>query len=475
VTTPDSKKLRRHLRFSDIRGIAQLATEATRGVTRIVEGVHHSVLNTMGISGRKETGQTRGLTGIVYRSIHGGTRLLGKGLDASLSGLEAVLGEKGDGKAATPEREALLAALNGVMGDRLVASDNPFAISMTLHCRDRVLNGQSMRSMSAVSGKVMLLVHGLCMNDLRSHALHQDQSPDHGEVLASALGYTPVYLRYNSGLHISQNGRELAAQLEQLVTQWPTPIKELTVVAYSMGGLLTRSSVHYAKEQGLNWPNHLKNIVFLGTPHHGAPLEKMGNWLDALLGITPFSKPFAKLGQMRSAGITDLRYGHVLDDDWQDLDRFDLHFDQRRVLPLPDDVACYTLAAVTSEKPHRLANRLIGDGLVPLHSALGHHDDTRKVLSFANDAQWTAHRTSHMQLLSSPNVSQRIVHWLSPAQSRSSSAISPTTKKDEILSPSEARAGAGKAPGVRDVVSPEGAEHHSGKVGAATAPASTKM
>ena len=269
VTAPASNKLHRHLRLSDIRGVAQLATQAIFGVTRIVEGVHHSVLHTIGISEQENTGQTRGVTGIVYRSIHGATSSLGKGLDASLSALEALLGDKGNGKPTTPERESFLAALNGVMGDWLLARDNPLAISMTLRYQDEVLNGQSIESLPAASGKVMLLIHGLCMNDLRSHARRQDQQPDHGEVLASALGYTPVYLRYNSGLHISQNGHELAAQLEQLVTHWPTPIEELTVVAHSMGGLLIRSAVHYAKEKGLCWPDQLQNIVFLGTPHHG--------------------------------------------------------------------------------------------------------------------------------------------------------------------------------------------------------------
>jgi pimeloyl-ACP methyl ester carboxylesterase len=416
VTAPDSKKPHRHLRFSDLRGVVQLATQATTGITRIIEGVHHSVLKTMGIQRQRKTGQTGGLTGIVYRSIHGTTRLLGKSLDASLSGLEGLLDGKEEGQPATPEREALLAALNGAMGDRLVASDSPFAISMTLRHQDEELSGASMESLPAASGKVMLLIHGLCMTDLRSHAQHQDQLPDHGEVLASALGYTPVYLRYNSGLHISQNGQELATQLEQLVADWPTPIEELAVVAHSMGGLLIRSAVHYAKDKKLAWPDLLQNIVFLGTPHHGAPLEKAGNWLDALLGITPYSKPFSKLGQVRSAGITDLRYGHVLDDDWQGLDRFDLHFDQRRVLPLPDDVACHTVAAATSEKRSTLGNRLIGDGLVSLHSSLGHHDDEQKRLSFAEESQWIVYRTSHMQLLSSPQVSEQIVHWLSPAR-----------------------------------------------------------
>jgi pimeloyl-ACP methyl ester carboxylesterase len=414
VDTGASKTSGKHLRFSDIRGLAQLAAEATSGVTQIVEGVHHSVLNTMGLPAAGTPEKTRGITGGVYRSIHGISRVLGKGLTAGLMGVESLLDLDKNSREGTPQREAFISALNGVMGDRLVASNNPFALPMTFRYRNEGLNWQATPALPEASGKIMLLIHGLCMIDLQRHAVRRDQVPDHGAVLAEALGYTPVYLHYNSGRHTSQNGRELAARLEQLISHWPTPIQELTVVAHSMGGLLTRSAVHYARQQELGWPDHLKSIVFLGTPHHGAPLEKAGNGLDTLLGVTPYSKPFAKLGQVRSAGITDLRYGHVLDDDWQGLDRFELHYDQRKVLPLPEDVACYTVAATTAEKRSVLANRLIGDGLVPLHSALGHHDDRQKRLLFAEDRQWIACRTSHMQLLSSPDVGRQLLTWLTP-------------------------------------------------------------
>ena len=415
VTTPAPKELHRHLRLSDIRGVAQLAAQATSGVTRIVEGVHHSVLNTMGIPGHGTPGRTRGVTGFVYRSIHGATSLLGKNLDAGLAGLEALLGDQGHGKPATPEREAFLAALNGIIGDRLLASDSPFAISMCLRHQDAVLNEGAAGSIRAASGKVVLLIHGLCMNDLRSHARHRNQRPDHGEVLASELGYTPVYLRYNSGLHISQNGHELAAQLEELVARWPKPIEELTVVAHSMGGLLIRSAHHAATLENLRWPKLLKNIVFLGTPHHGAPLEQAGNWVDSILGKTPYTAPFGSLGQLRSSGITDLRYGHLLDEDWQGGDRFEHAPDSRRIVPLPDGVACFAVAATTASQPGFLANRLIGDGLVPVDSALGRHRDARRDIGLPFPSQKVEYRMNHLELLSSPEVTRQMVRWLTPA------------------------------------------------------------
>jgi pimeloyl-ACP methyl ester carboxylesterase len=427
MTTPVSRNPFNHLRSSDIRAIAQLATQATEGVTRIAEGVHQSVWNTMGFSGGNEPGQTRGITGLVYRTILGVTRLLGKGVDTVLAGLQPLLESAETGKPGTPQREAVLAALNGVIGDRLIASGNPFAIPMALRYRGETLNRQALPSMPEITGKVLLLIHGLCMSDLHWHTQHKGDVVDHGEALASALGYTPVYLRYNSGLRTSQNGRELSALLEQLVTHWTTPIEELTVVAHSMGGLLIRSAFHQAKEEALRWPGHLKNIVFLGTPHHGVPLEQAGNWVDQILASTPYTVPFVSLGQLRSAGITDLRRGLVLDEDRHGHDRFHRKPDQSRVVPLPEGVACYTAAATIASKRSALANRLIGDGLVPLHSALGQHDDPRRNLVFAEASQRIEYQMNHFELLSSAELTRQMVQWLAPTTDPSPSIAARVT------------------------------------------------
>ncbi|MDO8450304.1 MAG: alpha/beta hydrolase [Rhodoferax sp.] len=414
MTKPATQNPLKHLRAADLRGIAQLATQATTGVTHIAEGVHQSVWKTLGAPGGKAPGQARGITGLVYQSIRRVTQLLGQGVDTLLARLQPMLESAEDARPGTPEREAVLAALNGVMGDRLLQSNNPLATRMTLRYRGEALDWQAPLSLPQATGKVLLLIHGLCMNDLQWHAQHKGQVVDHGEALASSLGYTPVYLRYNSGLHTSENGHQLSTMLEQLVTHWPVPIEDITVVAHSMGGLLTRSAFHYAKVEGLRWPAYLKNIVFLGTPHHGAPLERAGNWVDVILGSTPYTAPFAKLGHLRSAGITDLRYGHVLDIDWQGHDRFHRKPDSRQFVPLPEGVACYAVAATLAPKRGTLADRLIGDGLVPLHSALGQHDDPQRSLEFAKTSQWIAYRTGHVALLSSPDVMRQIVQWLTP-------------------------------------------------------------
>ena len=431
ATATPAKPRTRHLRPTDLRAAARLAVDATHSVTRIAEGVHRAVLGSMGVPGGKTQGQTRGLTGFVYRTVHGVTALVGKSLEAAFTRLEPHLTAVVDAPPDTPGREAVLAALNGVMGDRLAAHNNPLATPMTLR-----LNGQpwdhpgqtpettpattpkQKSKPPALSSKVLLVIHGLCMNDLQWHTPPgSDGAPavDLGLDLSKTLGYTPIYVRYNTGLHTSENGALLSQQLEHLAQHWPPGLVELRVLAHSMGGLVTRSAFHHAQTHDLQWQHKLKAIVFLGTPHHGAPLERAGNWVDVVLGSTPFSRPFARLGHLRSAGITDLRYGQVLATDWEGHDRVRRQPDRRTPCPLPPHVDCFTVAATAARQRSPLSERLLGDGLVPLDSALGHHPDPALQLPFAKNRQYIVYGTHHMQLLSDAAIGAQILHWLRPS------------------------------------------------------------
>ncbi|MBT9553462.1 MAG: alpha/beta hydrolase [Hydrogenophaga sp.] len=416
-TTPNNPKraLLRHLRPSDLRAAAQLASHATQGVINITEGVHQSVRRRLGLSSGASDEQASGLTGQVYRGVRGVAHIVGHGLDGALAALLPLVDDPADHPEASPAREAVLAALNGVLGDRLQSFGNPLAQAMELRQGGRALPlapaPLKMQLGELASPHLMLLVHGLSMNDTQWHR----SGHDHGEFLAQALGCTPVYLRYNTGLHTSTNGRELAMQLERLVAAWPLPLERITIVGHSMGGLVARSAVQVGREAGQRWPGLLRELVFLGTPHHGAPLERAGHGVDLLLASSPHTAPFARLGKIRSAGITDLRHGHVQDVDWQGRDRFESSDDHRVPLPLPEGVACFAVAATLASQRGLLADRLTGDGLVPLQSALGQHDDPARRLVFAKDSQHIAYRTGHLDLLSSPEVAQQLLHWLAPA------------------------------------------------------------
>ena len=405
-----------HLHPTDYLGLARLATQATLGVTTLSEEVHQNVWRTLGMPGGARAGQARGLTGLVYQSVRGVTRLVAASVDTVLGRLIPMLDTPGPNRPSSPEREAVLAALNGVLGDQLQRDGNPLATPMTIRLGGAPLTPERLKSLAApaLTGKILLLVHGLCMNDLQWTQAQgaSGTTHDHGQALAASLGYTPVYLRYNSGRHTSENGAELAAQLEHLLQHWPLPVTELSILAHSMGGLVTRNAVHAATLQGLRWPGQLKNIVFLGTPHHGAPMERAGNWIDVVLGSTRYSAPFAKIGQLRSAGITDLRYGHVLEADWLGQQRFRRSPDRRHPLPLPPGVHCFTVAATTAARRGSLAERLLGDGLVPIPSALGQHPQAKHRLVFAKQAQRIVYRVDHWGLLKDPQVTRQLQDWL---------------------------------------------------------------
>ncbi len=393
-------------RESDIRGVENLTIDAIIGITGLVEAIHHKIAGLSGILGGPNHNRATGITGMIYRNIRTVTGLAGDGIDLLLKRFSSLLGEKDS----SPARERVLAVLNGVLGDHLAARNNPLAIPMQFRRNGVPLAPGDQSFDEAVrqsSGKIALMVHGSCMNDLQ----WTRRSHDHGESLARDLGYLPVYLHYNTGLHISQNGREFAGLIEAFIQQLPQPL-ELVIIAHSMGGLVSRSACHYGKLADHCWLNHLMKIVFLGTPHHGAPLERAGNWIDVILEISPYSAPFSRLGKIRSAGITDLRYGNILDEDWKGRDRFERSGDHRNAVPLPDDLQCYTIAATTRKKMSILGDQLIGDGLVTVKSALGRHQNAGLNLYFPKTHQWIARDMKHMELLNQPTVYETIKRWL---------------------------------------------------------------
>lgn len=410
-TEPQRRAVLRHIRPSDLQAAAQLAVQGTYGVINLTEAVHQAVHRRLGLSGGATGEQTGGLTGQIYQAVRGVTRLAGWGTNAALGLLLPLMDDPTSYPEASPQREAVLAALNGVLGDRLQVLGNPLAQAMELRAGGVTLSlgPDALKTQLPCAGAhLVLLIHGLCMNDTQ----WRRSGHDHGEFLAEALGATPVYLRYNSGLHISVNGRALALQLERLVAAWPVRLERITIVGHSMGGLVARSAVAVGQAAGLSWTQPLRELVFLGTPHHGAPLERAGHGADWLLASNPFTAPFARLGQLRSAGITDLRHGHMQHADWQGRDRFASGADHRLPLPLPEGVDCYAVAATLAGQRSRLAERLTGDGLVPLDSALGRHEDPSMRLAMVPDHQCTVYRTGHLDLLSSPSVAAQLQAWL---------------------------------------------------------------
>jgi pimeloyl-ACP methyl ester carboxylesterase len=392
----------KHPLSTDLRGASHLTVDAIVAITRIVESLHLAISGTPGGKGTEK----RSLTGVpetVYTNIRSVTQQVGKQADAILRQFGTLLGKK----RSSPGREAALAALNGVLGDHLEKQNNPLAISMNFRNEGIPMDRKTIDdAILASKGKMLLVVHGSCMNDLQWNR----HDHNHAAALNRDLGFSPIYLHYNTGRHISTNGKELSTLLETLVQSSQNPL-ELNILAHSMGGLVSRSACFYGQKTGYSWLNQLKKIVFLGTPHHGAPLEKTGNWIDLLLQVSPYSAPFSRLGKVRSSGITDLRYGNIRDEDWLGRDRFEFSGDHRIPIPLLSAVDSYAVAAITSNKSNILSHSLLGDGLVSVKSALGQHKKAKRCLYFPEDHTWIGHGMNHIDLLDHPDVYKTIKNW----------------------------------------------------------------
>ncbi len=356
-----------------LRGASRLAVDATTGVTNLVEAMHAEI-SRLPLTKTRE--RTSGITGLVYRSVRGVTKLVGGGLDLALAALTPLLSQ-----ADSDHANAAQAALNGVLGDYLEDSANPLATPMSLR---PLVDG--------ASGPPLILLHGLCMNEAQWRRQADEKGADFPTALAS-MGYQPLGLRYNSGRPIWRNGAELAALLDDV----PGP---LTLIGHSMGGLVIRSAIAQAGRR--RWRKRLHCLVTLGTPHQGAPLERGGQQVQQLLNVSAYSRPLALLAARRSAGIRDLRHASLLEAD----------AGRASALPLPADVACYAVAATTSKKPSGSPARWLGDGLVPVASALGQHRSPARRLEFTDTALFTG--LGHLALQTDSAVLEQLQEWLRP-------------------------------------------------------------
>ena len=413
-----TSKARRHV--DDLRGASRLVIDAARGITSLVEAMHVAIASGPAVLGRPLQGAARLTTAPVYGIVRGVMQLVGSGIELALAPWTRLLGSS----APSFEREAAQSALNAVVGDYLHDTGNPLAITMQLRHEGapiEIAPEPLHRALPHATAKLAVLIHGLGGTDLQwARSGH-----DHGAALARDLGYTPVYAHYNTGRHVSSNGRELAVLLEALTRAWPVALDEIVLVGHSMGGLVARSACHAAEAAGHTWRSARRARIRLGTPHPGAPLERHGNLLEQLLGSIPYVAPFGRLSKIRSAGITDLRYGNVIDAHWHGVDRFAHGADSRAPVALPAGVACY---AIAGELATAAGRALLGDGLVPVASALGDHARPELALAFPDAQRWIAAATDHMALLDSPAVYRKIAAWLAARPAELPSAAAATTE-----------------------------------------------
>ena len=311
-----------------------------------------------------------------------------------------------------------LAALSGAFGDALEREASPLAVRMTVREGGREIPMDSeavARAFPDATPRVALFTHGLCESEAGWHLAaerhHGDPGSWHGSRLRRDLGFTPVKLRMNSGLRVSDNGRRLARLLAQLEDCWPVPVEELLLVGHSMGGLINRSACHYAMQEEYPWVERVRNVVTLGAPHLGAPLEQAAARLGVALNWTPESRPLARALAQRSVGIKDMRYGALVDEDWQGQDPDAWGPDRCADIPLLENAAHYVIGATVTRDSRHPLGRVIGDLLVLYPSSAGQSRSGRKV-AFEVDNTRHLGGLNHFHLLNHPRVYEVMLEWL---------------------------------------------------------------
>jgi pimeloyl-ACP methyl ester carboxylesterase len=384
-------------------GFDELA-RATGGIGSIQRAVSARVFRLVGPGAMLVRPLHEGITRGVYRGLGAGTRAVG------IAAGRAAARREGLPLSSTPYGSAVIAAIAGLRGDALEAEGSPLAQPMAVRVAGVpvALEPEAIASaFPAATRRIVVFVHGLMTTEF-SWALGGRER--FGDRLARDLGCTPVYVRYNSGRHISENGRSLSELMEQLVAVWPVDVDEIALVGHSMGGLVARSACCHAAEADADWARLIKHSVSLGTPHMGAPLEQAVHVLSAGLARLPETRPFANFLRRRSGGIRDLRRGSLVDEDWRDCDPDALRGAACAEIPLLEGAThCFVSATVTRSDRHPVG-RLIGDTLVLKPSASG-RSRTRRI-PFEDEYGMHLGKASHFALLYHPAVYEKLRGWL---------------------------------------------------------------
>ena len=311
--------------------------------------------------------------------------------------------------------DATLGVLNAVVGDYLADRGSGLAIEMALYHQGRplALDEATLRAAHPdATAKICVLIHSMGATEA-SWRFPDDPAATYGSQLQRELGFTPLYLRYNSGLRVSHNGRGLAELLERLVARYPTAVEDLTLVGHSLGGLLIRSACHYGARLGQSWPAKLRRVFYLGSPHLGAPLEKLGNLVSAVLKM--FNQPVVRLVRhvidRRSVGIKDMRYGNLVDEDWEGHDPDALLDNRRTYVPLDPNAAHYVIGSTVTDRSDHLVAALFGDVMVRVPSSLNQARPGDNSPRFPPENVKLLGGITHPGLAHHASVYRQIKHW----------------------------------------------------------------
>ena len=413
------------MRADEVAGLGKLAGAALSGGTKRIAEFHTGIAERVFYQLQRRMGSAAAPARVVHDGIAGGTyAVVRTSLDAGAraAGMAAAGQARDDGSLADhPNGRVILGVLNGAHGDLLDREISELSLPMSLRFggRDAAVEPAALSvAYPDATARLAVFLPGLVETEdaWRYHAArhHGDPTVTYGTLLQRDLGYTPVWVRYNTGLRISDNGRELSALLDRLVAAWLTPVQDVVLIGHSMGGLVARSALAQAGDSSAagdrHWPGLVRDTITLGTPHLGAPLEQGVNAAVHLLDRFGETRWLARQLAARSVGIKDLRYGNVVEADWVGRDP-DASGNYCTDVPLHAGARYFVVVAALAGSPDSPMDDLVGDLLVRPKSASGDTSDHRRLPLPAEHI----HRLSglhHLDLLNHPQVYAQMHSWL---------------------------------------------------------------
>ncbi len=396
----------------EITAAGELAGEAAGHLALQIREMHH------GIAGRvfDALGDAAKPVQVLHDGIAEGAYAAARGLTKGLvrGGALAFSATRGPGAPSVEHSlrgRLAVGALNGAFGDSMQRRGNRLAVPMSLrqHGRNVELTERALASAYPdATGRVAVFLHGLCETEEAWH-LRADRHVPYGARLEAELGYTPLYVRYNTGRHISENGRDFAELLTHITAHWPVAVDEIVLVGHSMGGLVARSACHYADADA--WPTRVRHVFSLGSPHRGAPLEKAATLATGALARLPETRGFAQALQARSSGIKDLGHGYLVDEDWRDQDPDAFVQQAGSQIPFLESANHYFVAATVSREPDAPLGRIVGDLLV-LRSSAWAHAHPGEPMHFPVAHYCHVGELNHFDLLNHPAIYEQLRRWI---------------------------------------------------------------
>ncbi|MEV6223566.1 lipase family alpha/beta hydrolase [Nocardia fluminea] len=400
---------------AEVQALTRLAGDEFAGAVDGIAAIHRAISDRVFAAVRLGVGPAAAPVKVVHDAIT-------DSVYAAVGGTGFVVGEVASAVQITgvtaPSRTVwgagILAAIQGLIGDTLEDEAPILSSPMTFRVDGAPVPPEEFAAHVPVpTTRLVVLLHGLVETE---HSWRLGNRPTYGERLEDDLGYTPIFVRFNTGLHISENAAQLSALLARLVDSWPMPVHEICLIGHSMGGLVMRSACHQAEESGQEWVRSVRQVVCLGSPHLGAPLEQFVHYASAALDLLPETRPLSKLLRRRSAGIRDLRQGSLVDEDWRDLDVDTLRARAVREVPLLAGVDHYFVTTTITHSPKHPLGLIIGDGMVLTGSGSGRGRTRRLDFDAVNGLHIPG--ANHFSLLNHDAVYDALHGWLTSAPRR---------------------------------------------------------